>query len=286
MADLPSLSVPPPPTDRDDLPEYLDDLAVVLADAIASRLNRVVVRALRRFADSLPAQSLTATGDYAAFDSIATEWATILNGDIIPLVAEVHKAGAVTALVVASDKVPLPGDLVDGFLGLLDNNAVEYAAARVPDLVNIGQSVAADISERVANTIATGGTPEELKQQIERLAETSEYRADTIARTEVGIAWNTADYESARELGEFGPVEKVWRTTGDDRVRDSHAAMDGVRLPFDEPFNVDGSIMDYPQDPSGDVSEIVNCRCYLDEFYRGDTRDDGTVIGVDDAVVL
>jgi len=279
--DVSSLLSAPPPT-KNDLPEYLDRVAAELADLIASRLAPIVERAYNRFLASLPDEYLTATGNYGAFDDIPITWLSVLRAEIVPAIEQTYLASAVTAFVTASDRAAIPEQLAENFIALVNNSAVDYARERLPELVGIGDAVRLDVSGKVADAIATGATPEELKRQLERVINTTEYRADTVARTEVGIAWNTADFESAKELGEYGPIEKVWRTTGDDRVRDSHLVMDGVRLPFDEPFNVDGSIMDYPQDPSGDVSEIVNCRCYLDEYYAGDEREDGTIVGQDD----
>jgi len=38
-------------------------------------------------------------------------------------------------------------------------------------------------------------------------------------------------------------------------------AMDGVRVPLNENFNVDGEMLEYPGDPSGSAGNIINCRC-------------------------
>ena len=49
-------------------------------------------------------------------------------------------------------------------------------------------------------------------------------------------------------------------------------------IPVDEPFDVDGEPMMYPHDPSGSAFNVVNCRCYVEFLYPGDTRPDGSVI--------
>jgi hypothetical protein len=120
---------------------------------------------------------------------------------------------------------------------------------------------------------------EELKDQIGKLSDFSEYRADTIARTETIGAYVNGDWQGAQLLGEFGPVEKVWVATGDARGREWHTEMMTDSIPVDEPFDVDGEPMMYPHDPSGSAYNVVNCRCYVEFLYVGDTRPDGTVVG-------
>jgi hypothetical protein len=53
---------------------------------------------------------------------------------------------------------------------------------------------------------------------------------------------------------------KQWLTQGDDRVRDTHAAIDGERVDIGAAFS---NGLRYPHDPVGPASEVVNCRCSL-----------------------
>lgn len=59
-------------------------------------------------------------------------------------------------------------------------------------------------------------------------------------------------------------IEKRWRTMRDERVRHSHATMQGQRVGFMEPFvSGNGGLMMYPGDKSlgaGDA-DVYNCRC-------------------------
>lgn len=94
-------------------------------------------------------------------------------------------------------------------------------------------------------------------------------RGENIARTEALTAFNTARdeaYAQAIDTGAVRPenVTKGWSTAGDGRVRDTHAAMNGRRVPFREPFVLpSGARMMYPLDRSlgAPAAEIVNCRC-------------------------
>ena len=56
---------------------------------------------------------------------------------------------------------------------------------------------------------------------------------------------------------------KIWRTVHDNRVRDAHAAMDGVSVPWTEDFIVDGHKMIGPGDCSAPAYLWYNCRCTI-----------------------
>lgn len=55
-------------------------------------------------------------------------------------------------------------------------------------------------------------------------------------------------------------VLKYWMAVLDNRTRDSHAELDGERIPLDAEFK-EG--LSRPRDPNGDPEEICNCRCDL-----------------------
>jgi SPP1 gp7 family putative phage head morphogenesis protein len=71
-------------------------------------------------------------------------------------------------------------------------------------------------------------------------------------------------YEEAEEMGI--DLEKEWMATLDDRTRDSHRELDGVRVANDERFP--NGLM-YPADPSGDPAEVYNCRCRIVPRIKG-----------------
>jgi hypothetical protein len=57
---------------------------------------------------------------------------------------------------------------------------------------------------------------------------------------------------------------KGWLTSGDDQVRDDHAAAGrqyGMGIPMDNAFIVGGESLMFPGDPSGSAAQIANCRC-------------------------
>jgi hypothetical protein len=73
--------------------------------------------------------------------------------------------------------------------------------------------------------------------------------------------YNAGVVDGDRNSGIRG-VRKQWVTAGDERVRDPHQWLDGVIVPLDEKFYVDG---DSAMAPGGfSLPELnVNCRCEL-----------------------
>jgi HK97 family phage portal protein len=99
-------------------------------------------------------------------------------------------------------------------------------------------------------------------------------RAQRIARTESIGALNQGEHTAATLSGVV--KQKEWLSQQDDRVRESHADLDGTTIDLNDTFD-NGCA--YPGDPSGDASEVINCRCTLlyhtaDEPFSGDSEDD------------
>ena len=99
-------------------------------------------------------------------------------------------------------------------------------------------------------------------------------RGEVLARTETLTALNRASVEAMNQAIDTGAINagvvtKVWRTARDNRVRDSHAELDGQTAPIDGVF---ANGLAYPGDPSGPPEEIINCRCFLEtriDFFAG-----------------
>ena len=87
------------------------------------------------------------------------------------------------------------------------------------------------------------------------------------ARTIMTAAQNAGRMDSYKEAEDMGiEMEKVWLSTLDERTRESHAEMYGEAADVDEEFS--NGLM-YPADPSGDPSEVYNCRCTLISRVKG-----------------
>jgi hypothetical protein len=116
-------------------------------------------------------------------------------------------------------------------------------------------------------------TGQPLKQdQIDRMVDRYRQRmlamrAETIARTEsvrtAAQAREAAFLQMIQQTGiDPARVRQTWRATMDNRVRDTHRAMNGQVRPLGQAFDSpSGARLRYPGDPTAPASECVNCRC-------------------------
>lgn len=98
-----------------------------------------------------------------------------------------------------------------------------------------------------------------LRKQIEGI---SQYQAERIVRTETSLAANQATKQSAVDF--FGGVQnmdKIWNHGGTRDPRPSHIALDGVRIPADQKFNVGGELMDIACEFGASAGNVINCGC-------------------------
>lgn len=96
--------------------------------------------------------------------------------------------------------------------------------------------------------------PEEMGREIAIAGGIPEWRGLKIARTEMGSAYNTAQFE---QYHRSGVRRKSWVNVGDLRVRSGHVlnSSDGW-IPMEKPFST-GAM--HP----GDGTDSINCRCSL-----------------------
>lgn len=97
-----------------------------------------------------------------------------------------------------------------------------------------------------------------------RMSAKASIRASRTAMTGAHGAGTQAGFEQAEEQGI--ELEKEWMSAFDDRTRDSHAEMDGERVPVDQPFS--NGLM-FPGDPNGPPEEVWNCRCNMRAIIKG-----------------
>jgi SPP1 gp7 family putative phage head morphogenesis protein len=95
-------------------------------------------------------------------------------------------------------------------------------------------------------------------------------KAETIARTETLTAVSIGQAAAMKNAKEVIPgLKKVWLTAGDNRVRDSHAELNGDTIPTEEQFS---NGLNYPRDTEAlDPAEVINCRCTLLIIPPGET---------------
>jgi GntR family transcriptional repressor for pyruvate dehydrogenase complex len=107
----------------------------------------------------------------------------------------------------------------------------------------------------------SGESMDKIANRILPIVDSNKSAAIRNARTMVTGAENGGRLDSYHRLEEDGVIlEKGWMATMDDRVRESHAELDGEYVGIDDPFS--NGLM-YPGDPDGDPEEVYNCRCTM-----------------------
>lgn len=278
MVVSPSLSELPDPHNRADVEAWLIEQEQALADLLAQRLTTIVREAYEDFIATLDLDALSAAGDTFVFESIVPRWKVVVNTDLVPELERLYMSGAIGAYTYASTTDNLSPDEVQGWAKVVNQQAVNYAATSTNRVVGVGETVYNMIRTKTQKAIESGASNEELKNGIQQVAGFSEFRADVVARTEVGMAYSQGDYDGMSALGEHGPVEKEWLATGGNRTRKSHRDADGQVRPFDQPFDVGASQLMFTRQPGAPAKEVIQCRCTTLYYFEGDARRDGSIV--------
>jgi hypothetical protein len=244
-------------------------------EEIAGLVTREI-RSIARDAADLYWDSLTASGDYAVFDVVPIRWNSFVDNQLVDTFAGLYSNGSVSTFLQAPGAAALTIDTAFQWAAVVNTDAVAYARTMPNRMRDVGDHLWNDLTTKISSGIESGDVRDRLRNVIQETGEFSAKRAETIARTEVTRAFNAGSLAGAQALGEFGPVEKVWITGLDSRVRPSHIEAEGQYVPLSENFIVGGFAMSAPGD--GPVQEVVNCRCSTQFLYPGDTRPDGTVV--------
>lgn len=119
------------------------------------------------------------------------------------------------------------------------------------------------IQSAVLQGILTGESMSDIAKRFQNVVGMDERAAMRNARTAVTGAENAGRIDSYLRAQAMGiKMKQVWMATLDDRVRDSHAILDGEKQDPGEKFS---NGCRYPGDPEGAPSEIYNC-------FIGDTK--------------
>lgn len=187
-----------------------------------------------------------------------------------------------TALDVIGRLSPQTGRRVGGVIGLAEpdaravSNAVDQLMSGDPSLMRqyltrkerdprldgivhsalaSGRAVSAVDAKRIATAYA------ERKLQA---------RADLLSRKETlkayNAGWHQLYVQQSQQAVAPASITKAWRSKGDLRVRHTHAALNGKRIPFDQLFqSPSGAQLLYPGDDAhgAGLNELAGCRCTL-----------------------
>ena len=163
----------------------------------------------------------------------------------------------------------------------IDTDPIMDAVAdrEVPFADRMVDRVSEHVREKVADGWQAGKNSLEIRDDIAEVADAEEgWGTERIARQELQIASGQARNAYAAETNRV----EVWRTSGDGRVREPHAEMDGAWKRPSEDFRVDYSSVDrgvQTEKVPGDSEPGIGCRCFT-ELVDIDEVDDADHAGV------
>jgi SPP1 gp7 family putative phage head morphogenesis protein len=126
----------------------------------------------------------------------------------------------------------------------------DFRARNIALIKDLGAEQVDKLDVLLMQAHATGIRNEELAPQVQHVLDVGESRAELIARDQI-LKLNGQAQQLAQT--EAGIEQYVWSTSEDERVRDSHQALDGTTQSWDDPPTPD----DEPVHPG----EAINCRC-------------------------
>ena len=145
---------------------------------------------------------------------------------------------------------------------LIDDYVARESAKRIAG--DVHETTREALRNTLTEGVLAGESIDDLTVRVEDVFDEADtVRAERIARTEVVGASNWATREAQKASGVV--KKRAWVATRDDRVRASHASMDGKEAGIEEPFHFvegenAGKPVDYPGG-SGIASEDIQCRC-------------------------
>lgn len=124
----------------------------------------------------------------------------------------------------------------------------DFTRENVALIRTIPEQFFSDLEKHLSREIADGARWEDLAATIEERYGVSEARAELIARDQVGKFNGDLNRTRQKELG----IDKfVWRTMGDERVREDHQEYNGKTYTWEDA-------------PEGGPGEPVQCRCWAE----------------------
>jgi len=161
--------------------------------------------------------------------------------------------------------------------GMLSDEVVgEYLSKALIENVELIKSIQTDfindIGSKVFTSLSDGGRHENLVALIKERGQVSESRAKLIARDQISKL--NSDLTEARSVS-LGLDLYIWGGAGDERERDSHAALNGMVCKFSDPtvYSDDGGETWKKRTKNmfiGKPGEDYQCRCVALPYIKWD----------------
>jgi SPP1 gp7 family putative phage head morphogenesis protein len=126
----------------------------------------------------------------------------------------------------------------------------DFRSRNIALIKDLGHEQVEKLDVLLLNAHTSGVRNEDLAPEVAKVLDVGESRAALIARDQI-LKMNSNAQQLAQT--EAGIEEYVWATSEDERVRESHRALDGKTFAWSDPPSPD----DEPVHPG----EAINCRC-------------------------
>lgn len=119
------------------------------------------------------------------------------------------------------------------------------------------------IQQEITQGLVQGESYGKMAARLKKVLEGDVLKANRIVRTEAHRAVESSKHDAAEHAHKNGVIMmKQWNTMHDQRVRDRHKKLDGVKIPVDEEFKIGN---DRAKAPGLFLrpENSINCRCFL-----------------------
>lgn len=159
-----------------------------------------------------------------------------------------------TFSMIRKDQAAMLVDMNEGFM-----SKIAYA--------NLGSRdrLMREFQNEMAQAVLLGEGQDKVVRRLRRCGVQEASRARRIAQTEHTRVQSQARYQAGQTAAESGVrVYNEWSANRDDRVRDTHADLNGQKVMQGDFFTLsDGDRLRFPGDPMGQACNVINCRCVL-----------------------
>lgn len=221
------------------------------------KINNVLKAQVQQFIDEMK----KGTGQATAIAMVSPNGLFILLKQLYTEAATIYGASMVAQLPKKKARMPI------GFNERMVELMTIYFQT---ELLNTVQDITATTREKIAEIFIKayplGLSYDEIVKQLEAL-DFTKIRARLIARTETVTASNAGAMIAVKASGL--ELNKIWSSAQDNRTRRTprdrfdHLDMNGVEIPYDDMFIVNGELLAQPGDRKNGASagNICNCRC-------------------------
>lgn len=137
----------------------------------------------------------------------------------------------------------------------IENLLSDWAEKNALLIKDISNKAIRQIRDETVEALTNGTSVKDFTDIVQERLDVSDSRAELIARDQV--AKLNGDLNKQKQI-DTGLSKYVWRTVGDERVRDSHASVDGKEFSWDSP----------PTETDGNhPGEDYQCRCFAEPLF-------------------